>query len=202
MICRFMMLICLLVLLAGCQSRPDPAPSGAGSVAVPGAPTTLEDQIVDGPVPGCVDAVEMVGQTLTLPMTLILDAGGVIDRVGIVAVGGTYVFSTRPVNPFNCASLPEVPSVGPITVNFGFNYLGDFSRVNPLCINGSSIDFTAFSVTGSPLDLLVENAAREQIWRETDREVAERFHGMLNGTPFPATASARCVNWIDLATLP
>ena len=196
---RFVLLLVVLI-FAGCQNRPAPAPETAGTINVAGNAQALPDRVIDGPIPGCTDAVELVGQLLTLPgQALTFDVGGVIDRVGIVVTGATYSYSTRLVNPVTCESTtPELPLPA---ISFGFNYLGDFTRATSLCMNASHTDFTEFSITGTPLDILVEGASKELIWLEVDRSVAGTLHSLLNGGVFPATADPRCNNWVDLTTL-
>jgi hypothetical protein len=190
------------VAMLGCPNRPAPAPAGPGAFDVPAGTTPIPNRVVNGPVPGCIDAFELVGQTLSLPAsTLTFDVGGIIDRIGItIPARATYAYSTRPVSPVDCSST-TLPALAMPTVTFGLNYLGDFSRVDPLCMNASNTVLTSFSVTGTPADALVEGIALDEIWRQTDRTAAARLHTLHNGGAFPATASPQCANWVDLATL-
>lgn len=198
---RSFVLLLVVLIFTGCQNRPAPAPETPDTINVAGNAQALPDRVIDGPIPGCFDAFEVVGQLLTLPgQALTFDVGGVMDRVGIVVTGATYSYSTRPVNSVTCepTTLPELPLPA---ISFGFNYLGDFTRVTPLCMNASHTDFTEFSITGTPLDLLMEGVSKDLIWLEVDRSVAGTLHSLLNGGAFPAAADPRCNNWVDLTTL-
>ena len=198
---RGLLFVLMMMVLFACE-RPDPTAPTPGTVTVPPGNTALPNRVADGPIPGCVDALELVAQTLTMPaLQVTFDAGGIIDRVGAVATGAVYAFSTRPVNPVDCSSIPEAPVLAMPSVSFGFNYLGDFTRVDPVCMNASSLELTAFSVTGTPLDAAIEPIAYESIWIEVDRAIDGFMQSFLNGTALPATANPRCDNWVDLATL-
>ncbi len=191
----------VLIALITISCTPRPAPTTPDTITADADARGLPNRIINGPLPGCGDAFELVDQTLMIPQQEItLDVENIVDRVGVVVRGATYSYATRPVNPFNCDSttLPAIPMP---SVAFGFNYLGDYTRRNPLCMNASSITFTGFSITGTALDSLVEGVVRDLIWLEVDCSVAGTFHSLHNGGAFPGTANPRCSNWVDLTTL-
>ncbi len=193
--------IMLVMTLAGCITRPAATSTTDDSANIGGGVRDLPDQIIDGDIPGCVDAIELINQQIVLPdQNITFDVGNVIDRIGVVVEGATYSYSTRVVNPVGCSStnLPEIPMP---TISFGFNYLGDFSRFTTLCMNASTIEFTDFSMSETPLDLLIEGSVNENIWFEVDRSIASVLHSLLIGGPYPDTANPRCGNWVDLLTL-
>ncbi len=190
-----------IITVVGCVTRPVATQSTESTVSIGEEIRNLPDQVVDGDIPGCADAVELINQQLVLPgLNITFDVGNIIDRTGAVVEGATYSYSTRAVNPLDCSStsLPEVPMP---TISFGFNYLGDFSRFSPLCMNASTIDLTEFSITGTPLDLLLEGSVTETIWLEVDRSIAATLHPLLIGGAYPDPATPRCRNWVDLSTL-
>ncbi len=198
---RNLIIVIAAIFAVACTPRPAPTESSSGTMDVPGSESNLQNKVVDGPLPGCADAFELVGQTLTLnKLQVTLDAEGIIDRVGVVTTGAKYKFSTRPVNPVNCRP-SRLPVLEMPEVTFGFNYLGDFTRNNPLCINGSSIEFTSFEITGTPIDKVVEKSAKDTVWEQVDLEVAKILQPLLIGGSFPAAGRYRCSNWIDLSTL-
>ncbi|MFQ5584019.1 MAG: hypothetical protein ACE5GL_06250 [Calditrichia bacterium] len=179
------------------RSRPAP---GGGNPTVPSFTST-------GPLPNtpirpggsvCVPgSVDLVGQTNTMTLALTLNAGGFIDLVAITATGGTYTFSIQNLMP-DCTS-PLGSPIGPITVTYGFNYAGSFSRGQTICINGSRMSFTAFSVSGiALLDNIIEDTIKDNIHSRVDFELADRMNRLLNGQALPNTAPARCANWIVL----
>ena len=150
---------------------------------------------MDGPLPGCVDAFELVNQTLTLPaMPITFDPGGVIDRIATSAAGVTYTFALRPVQPIDCSptTLPASPTT---SVSFDFTYLGDFTRTDPFCMNGSRLTLTGFTITGTPLDSVISIAAHGLIWVEIDRALVSRLDALLGNGTFGAGADPRCSNW-------
>ena len=191
----------LAMLLAALQMNCDqqrPAPGG-GTPTIP--PFNSSGPLPNTPIrPGglCVPgAVDLVRQTNAMTLAITLDAGGIFDRVGLTATGGTYVFSIQTLLP-NCTASPLAP-LGPITVTYGLNYIGDFSRGQSICINASRADFTSFSISGiGVLDGIVEMAVKDNIHRRIDFEVANRMNSLLNGSPLPNTAAVRCGNWIEL----
>ncbi|RMF59348.1 MAG: hypothetical protein D6748_06605 [Calditrichaeota bacterium] len=191
--------ICWLVMFINC-TRPRPAPGG-GNPTIP--PFTSTDSLPNTPIrPGgstCVPgSVDLVRQTNTMTLSLTLDAGGFIDVTAITATGGTYAFSIQNLRPDDCRT-PIGPAVGPITVTYGFNYAGSFARGQAICINGSRLNFTSFSVSGiALLDNFIEDAIKDIIHRRVDFELANRMNMLLNGGPLPPTALGRCVNWIVL----
>lgn len=197
---KYITFVLIVLFFTGCE-RPTPTPATPGTTNTPGSTETLPDRIVNGLVPGCVDAFELVEQVLTLPeQQITFDVGNIIDRVGVVVEGATYSFSTRPVNPVTCGST-TLPAVAIPMITFGFNYLGDFTRVDPLCMNASIIEFSEFSISGTPLDTLVEGIVKEEIWTKVDNTVIEPIHSLINGSAFPGGANPRCNNWVDLSTL-
>lgn len=198
---RLIVLLSVVVAMPGCQNtRPAPSTS-PGSFTVGGSTFSPANLILNGPVPGCADAIELVNQTAVLPpMPLTLDAQNVFDRVDTSATGATYTFALRPVNPINCAST-TLPASPPITVTFGFNYSGDFSRVNPLCMNASTLAMTGFNVSGTPVDALIEPAFREVLWRQLDEQVTSSLQPIINGGEWPDNTNPRCGNWVDQTTL-
>lgn len=196
-------LLCVVVFAVSCRPTPTPTPTPSTSGTMDSAASTsnLPNRLNDGPLPGCVDAFELVSQTLSLPpLQVTLDAEGIIDRVGVVTSGASYKFSVRPVRPITCKS-SNLPPSKIFEVTFGFNYLGDYSRNDPLCINGSSIEFTNFEVSGMPFDKLIEKVARNMVWQQVDFEIAKIMHPLLIGGTYPVGANPRCGNWIDLSTL-
>ncbi len=186
----------LLLVIQACTPRVSPTPASTGTFTIPASTTSLPNSVVNGPLPGCVDAFELVSQTLALPPThLTLNPGEFVDRVGLVTTGAVYTFSTRPVNPTNCA--PTTMPTSPATIiTFGFNYLGDFSRLNPVCINGSKLDLTGFVITGTIADAFVEPIAKPAIWTRIDFAVAAREEGIVNTRTLPALANPRCAGWV------
>lgn len=193
--------IWIALIIAACTPKPQPTPDTLGTMSSPGVTTNLPNRIVDGPLPGCADAFELRDQTLVLPpLQVTFDAGNIIDRVGVVTSGATYTYSIRPVKPISC-NTTSLPPLKMPTVTFGFNYLGDYSKNNPLCINGSSIEFTNFTISGTPLDKIVERIAHEMVWKEVDLQVVKILHPFFIGGSVPVSASPRCSNWVDLSTL-
>ena len=198
---KFTLVLLTSLLVAGaCGPAGGVPPSGSSAPTttnVPGSNASLPNRLIDGPVPGCVDAFELVNQRLLLPpMTLTFDAGGIIDRIGINATGVSYTFSMRPVNPLDCTST-SLPFSPPLTILFDFTYLGDFSRTDPFCMNGSRLTLTGFTVTGTPLDSLISIAAHGVIWVEIDRVVVERMDALLGNGTFPANGDPRCSSWAE-----
>ncbi len=173
-------------------------------MTLPANTSAIANTVVGVGVPGCLDDIELVGQTLALPSTtLILNANNVQDRVGLTVTGATYIFSMRPLNIVDCSSAPDAPTTPLVTVTFGINYLGDVYRdQDPVCMNASTITVTDFVVTGTPADAAIVPIATGMIWAEIDRTIAGFFHPIVNGGPYPASADPRCSNWVDLATLP
>ena len=96
MMMKSFLLLLIVLAFAGCQNRPVPAPETPGAINVEGNTQALPDRVLNGPLPGCGDDVELVGQSLTLPgQALTFDAGGVIYRVGIVVTGATSSYSVQ-----------------------------------------------------------------------------------------------------------
>lgn len=190
--------LCFSLLFWNCD-RQRPAPGG-GNPSIP--PFTSTSPLPNTPIrPGgtvCVPgSVDLVRQTNTMTLALTLDAGGFIDVVAITATGGTYTFFIQNLMP-DCTA-PLGPPLGPITVTYGFNYAGSFSRGQAICVNASRMSFTSFSVSGiALLDNVVEDSIKDTIHRRVDFELADRMNRLLNGTALPATAAARCTNWIVL----
>jgi len=201
-------LLSVVILLCGaCQStppggNPNPNPDSEPATLTIGASTvSIGNQILNGPIPGCADAAELINQSVALPeMPITLDAQGIFDRIDTSASAASYTFSVRPVNPFNCEST-RLPSLPAITIDFGFTYSGDFSRVDPICINASVLNLSSFSVTGTPIDALIRPFFRGVLWGEIDKQIADRMHGLLNGGARPSGAAVRCSNWVDQSTL-
>lgn len=191
-----------VVLLISACPDPRPAPNTTpGTFTIGNGTFQPANQILDGPLPGCADAIELVQQVAVLPsMPLILNAQGIIDRVDTSATGATYTFALRPVNPIDCSST-TLPSSPLTTVTFGFNYSGDFSRTDPLCMNASTVALTGFSVTNTPVDALIEPFFTGILWLELDGRVADGLHPVFVGGTRPAAADPRCDNWVDQTTL-
>ena len=191
----------VIALISACPN-PRPTPNtNPGTFTIAAGTFNPPNLILNGPIPGCADAAELVGQTVVLPaMPFILDAQGIVDRVDTSAGSATYTYSIRPVNPFDCSST-RLPASPPTTITFGFNYSGDFSRTDPLCMNASTVALTGFSVTGTPIDALIEPIFHGILWLRLDNLVADGLHPLHIGGSRPADADPRCSNWVDQTTL-
>jgi len=197
--------------IAACDpgnSRPSTTPAGNNTDTNAGTPITTtgtiitpENQIINGDFPGCADAIELVNQTVTIPsLELSFDVDGIIDRIGTVVPSATYTFSIRPVNPLNCDST-TLPALQSPTITLGLNYLADITRNTAICVNASSTVFTQFTITGTPLDSIVEEHAKQTVWNLMDSTIVTRLQPLIGSGVRPNGAAVRCNNWIDIAEL-
>jgi len=183
------------------NNRPDSIPATDNTVIIERITISPANQIINSDLPGCVDAIELINQSITIPsFDLSFDVDGIIDRVSTVVPTATFSFSVRPVDPITCSptTLPGIPSP---TITLGFNYLADITRNAAICVNASSIVFTQFNVTGTPLDALVEEQAKQTTWNTMDSTIVSRLQPLMGSGARPAGTPARCSNWIDIAEL-
>ena len=187
-----------LLIFSSC-TRPRPAPGG-GDPSIP--PFTSNESLPDtvlrpDPVNCLPGSIKLINQRNTMTLALTLDPGGFVDVTAVTATNGTYLFRIQNLQP-DCSS-PLGPPIGPIAIQYGFNYAGSFTRGDEICIDASRLSFTSFTVSGiAALDNVLEDYIKDKIHRRTDFEMADRMNRLLNGSPLPADDDARCSNWILL----
>lgn len=174
------------------SGRPGETPSTQSTRFIEPRLIYIPDQFL----PGCIS--ELVEQTLTLPQQEVTpNVDGQFNRVNVVVpTGAVYNFSIRPVNPLNCSST-SLPSTPNSAISFGFNYFGEFSEENPVCMSASKIELLDFQLTGTLFDPVIELLVHGVMWVEADRSVAR----MLNGGTLPENADPRCSGWVDFVML-
>jgi len=184
----------------GTATSPTPTPSGASCTPygfAPNFPAFNVDQtrpnLTLGPV--CLTGQKFVGT-----VSLTLDIEGVKDAVGLCLPDGVYTFSSQGFVAGSCRG----PVSPPLNVNVALDYVGDFRRTNPVCIQTSRVDYRSFTVTGTPLDQAISEAAKNDIHRSLDLELATRMNGVVNGSGAAAIPSngERCANWTQLTRRP
>jgi hypothetical protein len=184
----------------GGSSGTAPTPSGATCSPYGFAPN-LPPTPTSSPLPAATrGAFCLTGQTFSGTFSTTINIQGFADSVGACAPDAVYRFSSRGFVNGTC-----VGPVSPVTtVTFAADYVGDFRRTNPVCIQTSRIDFRSFTVTGTPLDSAIAEAAKSDIHQEFDFELATKMNGIVNGsTASPVSrGSERCSGWTLNPTRP
>ena len=110
-----------------------PTPSGA-SCQPYGFASNFGPTAVSRTLPGStMGAVCLTGQTFSGTFSFTIDIQGFRDSVGICVPDGVYKFATRGMVNGACFG-PTTPMV---TVTVAADYVGDFRRTNPVCIQTS-----------------------------------------------------------------
>lgn len=206
---RLLLLVAALPGIVACPT----APSAPGTAAAPGGPTcqpygfapnvpteTLMSQPQDqrrGPF--CLSRQNFAGH-----LSATLDIGGFADSWGTCMTDASYTFSLRGAAPFGgeCVG-PATPGV---TATVAFDHVADSPRPrrNPMCINGSRVDYRSFQLTGTPADARLEAEFKAQLHEQLDIQVAKRMTELYFGNQaVPVTAAnARCPGWAPASTKP
>jgi hypothetical protein len=203
----FFGVVVLCLFAASCGQPPTQTPTPAAPAAPTGSACmpygfsnpTFPPSAVTSTVPAArFGNVCLTGQTFSGTISFTLDFQGFRDSIAVCVPDGSFTFSTQALNPVNntCAG----PISPPVTVNFGVDYVGDYLR-NPVCAMRSRVDYRNFTVTGTPLDAAVGEAAKSSILAELDFQVATRFNSIA-GSGAIARGSERCANWMVNPTLP